>query len=54
LPELPQEGRNDWSRELLLCEVVTVESRIGAVPIEYGGKADQKNTTSGRGGGAGR
>ena len=42
LPELPQEKHNDWSRKLLLCEGVTVESRIGAVPVEYSGKADQK------------
>jgi hypothetical protein len=42
LPELPQERHNDWSRELVLCEGVTVESRLGAVPVEYGGKADQK------------
>ena len=31
-----------WSRELLLCEGVTVESRLGATPVEYSGKADQK------------
>jgi Protein of unknown function (DUF551) len=42
LPELPQERHNDWSRELLLCEGVTVASRIGATPVEYSGKADQK------------
>jgi hypothetical protein len=27
---------------LLLCEGVTVKSRIGATPVEYSGKADQK------------
>jgi hypothetical protein len=27
---------------LLPCEAVTVESRIVAVPVEYSGKADQK------------
>ena len=42
LPELPQERHNDWSRELLLCKGVTVESRIGATPVEYCGKADQE------------
>ena len=42
LPELPQEKSNDWSRELPLCEGVTVESRIGAAPVEYSGKVDQK------------
>jgi hypothetical protein len=42
LPELPQERHNDWSRELLLCQGVTVESRLGATPVEYSGKADQK------------
>jgi hypothetical protein len=42
LPELPQEKHNDWSRELFLCEGVTVASRIGAAPVEYSGKADQK------------
>src|SRR5262249_3321423 len=41
-PESPQEKHNDWSRELPLCEGVTVESRISAVPVEYSGKADQK------------
>lgn len=41
LPELPQERHNDWSRELLLCEGVTVMSRIGATPVEYSGKVDQ-------------
>src|SRR5262245_57352694 len=42
LPELPQEKHSDWSRELLPCEGVTVESRIGAVPVEYSGKVDRK------------
>ncbi|HEU5239823.1 MAG TPA: hypothetical protein VFU37_22010, partial [Pyrinomonadaceae bacterium] len=42
LPELPQERHNDWSRELLICEGVTVASRIGATPVEYSGKADRK------------
>lgn len=42
LPELPQERHNDWSRELLLCEGVTVVSRLGATPVEYCGKADRK------------
>jgi len=42
LPELPHEKSNDWSRELLLCEGVTVKSRLGAVPVEYSGKVDQK------------
>jgi uncharacterized protein DUF551 len=42
LPELPKERHNDWSRELLLCDGVTVESRLGAAPVEYAGKADQK------------
>jgi hypothetical protein len=42
LPELPKERHNDWSRELLLCDGVTVESRLGAAPVEYTGKADQK------------
>ena len=42
LPELPRKRHNDWSRELLLCEGATIESRLGAVPVEYGGKADKK------------
>jgi hypothetical protein len=42
LPELPQEKHSDWSKELPLCDGVTVESRIGAVPVEYSGKVDQK------------
>ena len=42
LPELPQEKSDDWSRELPLCEGVTVESRIGAVLVEYSGKVDRK------------
>ena len=28
LPELPKERHNDWERELLLCDGVTVESRL--------------------------
>jgi hypothetical protein len=42
LPELPKERHNDWSRELLLCDGVTVVSRLGAAPVEYTGKADHK------------
>lgn len=42
LPELPKERHNDWSRELLLCDSVTVESRLPAVPVEYIGKVDEK------------
>jgi hypothetical protein len=32
----------DYSNELIICEGVTVESRIGATPVEYTGKADHK------------
>ncbi|MGH9850843.1 MAG: hypothetical protein ACREBD_13480 [Blastocatellia bacterium] len=30
------------SEELFLCEGVTVESRLGATPVEYTGKVDHK------------
>lgn len=42
LPEQPKERHNDWDRELLLCDGVTVESRIPGTPVEYTGKADDK------------
>lgn len=42
LPELPKERHNDWERELLLCDGVSVESRIPGVPVEYTGKALDK------------
>jgi hypothetical protein len=42
LPELPKERHTDWNRELLLCDGVTVESRLPATPVEYTGKADHK------------
>jgi hypothetical protein len=42
LPELPKERHNDWSRDLLLCDGVTVESRLPSVPVEYIGKVDDK------------
>lgn len=35
-------SRNDHSNELTICEGVTVESRIGATPVEYTGRADHK------------
>lgn len=43
LPELPKERHNDWDRPLLLGDGVTVESRLGATPVEYSGKADGKD-----------
>ena len=42
LPELPKERHNDPDAPLLLCDGVTVESRLGAVPVEYSGKADHQ------------
>lgn len=39
LPESPKERHNDWDRELLLCDGVTVISRIPGTPVEYTGKA---------------
>ena len=42
LPEPPKERHNDWDRELLLCDSVTVRSRIPGTPVEYTGKAFDK------------
>jgi len=42
LPELPEERHNDWEKELRLCNGVSVLSRIPAVPVEYTGKAFDK------------
>jgi hypothetical protein len=42
MPELPKERHNDWERELLLCDGVSVESRLPGVPVEYTGKAFDK------------
>lgn len=42
LPELPKERHSDWERPLLLCDGVTVESRLPGTPVEYIGKADGK------------
>lgn len=39
IPELPKERHNDWERELLLCDGVSVESRLPGTPVEYAGKA---------------
>jgi hypothetical protein len=42
LPAQPKERHNDWDRELLLCDGVTVESRLDMCPVEYSGKVDDK------------
>ncbi len=42
MPELPKERHNDRERELLLCDGVSVESRIPGTPVEYTGKAFDK------------
>jgi hypothetical protein len=42
LPELPKERHNDWDRELLLCDGVSVRSRIPGTPVEYTGSAFDK------------
>ncbi len=39
-PELPKERHNDWNRELLLADGITVTERLPGTPVQYIGQCD--------------